>query len=448
MWLLSGACLVVLWWVAAQVKTEDDTGSSVVMIEFFVAFSLAVANGGNDIANAVGTSVGAGALSMKQALGIGCAFEFLGAIMLGSMVSKTISKGVIEPAEFSGEPGVFATLMFATVSGASLTTLLATVYGYPISATHGIVGGLVAVGWYAKGSSCIGWGPLRMTLVMWVLSPLLGLLASMTIQIMCALILQVDMSEGIGLVVMPALWILTLTVTCLFLFITGPKPIRFDTFPNALFASLTTGVVLTGVWYGLRALRSRIHWGNFDCREKNREKELHKPSHVDYHACSTVTSALTPTTGLFPEIGDHHTNSNSSNSSNSSATNQSMPSHNCGHGSSNGHFANVCPDQQDEDGKSDDTSHDDSHMLTAKNGKNHGYGLSIVTDTNIMPVANVSAKSRRYSNPNEEGFVGLLVLSAFTVAFAHGANDVGNAVGPLAVMIEVLGTGLVQDVPE
>mmetsp|Transcript_30457 Transcript_30457/g.49658 ORF Transcript_30457/g.49658 Transcript_30457/m.49658 type:complete len:247 (-) Transcript_30457:73-813(-) len=187
---------VAALWGLSTLISAPSTGKLpwIVMIELLAAFSLAVANGGNDIANAMGTSVGAGALSLKQALGFGSAFEFMGAILLGAMVSKTISKGVIEPREFEDNPGLFATVMFAVVSGASLTTLLATIYGYPISATHGIIGGLVAVGWASKGVNCVGWNALQMTMIMWVASPLAGLIASMLLQLLCEALLTLDLT--------------------------------------------------------------------------------------------------------------------------------------------------------------------------------------------------------------------------------------------------------------
>ena len=172
------------------------------------SFVLAWANGANDIANSVGTSVGAGALTLWQAIFFGCIFEFLGAMCIGPFVSKTISKGLIEPTTFAGDKDLYVLLwllllllllllhyyfspthpflssrryalcMLCVLIGAGMTTLLATAYGFPISATHGVIGGLVAVGLASKGSDAITWSKLGFMAGGWVASPFLGMAVS------------------------------------------------------------------------------------------------------------------------------------------------------------------------------------------------------------------------------------------------------------------------------
>ena len=178
----------------------------------FGCLVVAMANGANDIANSVGTSYGAGALTLRQAILFGSIAEFTGAVSLGSFVAKSIAKGVIDPARFAEEgcDGVleYGLGMFAVLAGtgescapiastkilamtrlshavsaassvrAGSTTLLATLYGLPISASHGVIGGLVAVGTYTHGVASLGKAPLIATVVAWVASPLLGGLTS------------------------------------------------------------------------------------------------------------------------------------------------------------------------------------------------------------------------------------------------------------------------------
>eukprot|EP00472_Partenskyella_glossopodia_P004792 CAMPEP_0197527808 /NCGR_PEP_ID=MMETSP1318-20131121/22835_1 /TAXON_ID=552666 /ORGANISM="Partenskyella glossopodia, Strain RCC365" /LENGTH=489 /DNA_ID=CAMNT_0043082629 /DNA_START=95 /DNA_END=1561 /DNA_ORIENTATION=- len=362
-WAVMATSLLLLWWMSIRV-TGETYGSSIVVAELFAAFLLALANGANDIANAVGTSVGAGALSMTQGLVLGSGLEFSGAILLGALVSKTISKGVIEPGEYSDEPGLFAALMFSVVVGSAVTTLLATFYGYPISATHGIISGLVAVGWYAKGSDCIGWGPLRNTIIMWILSPVAGLVAAFLLQLLCMKINTIDLSYGLGIVILPLLWIFTLTLTFLFLFATGPEAIRFESPFIAMSVSVAAGCMLTGLYYTYKSLVQ----------------------------CCTHT----PTTPSVPKVPPN--NQNEAELANGDTKN--------------------------------------------KNNNSEIYPKS-------EPNPNSDPNPRQVcDDPAESNFVGLLVLSALTVAFAHGANDVGNAVGPLAVMMEVLSEGVVHDVPK
>lgn len=91
------------------------------------AFTLAVANGANDIANSVGTSVGCGALTLNVALGLGSAVEFVGAVSMGASVTATISEGVVNGTKFEENPAQFSLLMLSVLMGAGASTLLATV---------------------------------------------------------------------------------------------------------------------------------------------------------------------------------------------------------------------------------------------------------------------------------------------------------------------------------
>ena len=152
------------------------------IIGVLLSFLLGIANGANDIANSVGTSVGAKALTLKQAIFWGIIFEFFGAIFMGTEVAKQIAKGIIDPGAYQTNPSTgdcdgprtFSVGMLAVLFGAGSTTLLATVYGLPISATHGIIGGLVAVGLMSRGVESLGIAPLLSTMAAWVLSPLVG----------------------------------------------------------------------------------------------------------------------------------------------------------------------------------------------------------------------------------------------------------------------------------
>jgi len=91
------------------------------------AFTLAVANGANDIANSLGTSVGCGALTLNVALGLGSAVEFVGAVSMGASVTATISEGVVNGTKFEENPAQFSLLMLSVLMGAGASTLLATV---------------------------------------------------------------------------------------------------------------------------------------------------------------------------------------------------------------------------------------------------------------------------------------------------------------------------------
>ena len=122
--------------------------------------------------------MGAGAITLRQAVIFGCIFEFAGALIIGKNVAKEISKGMIDPSEYLDTPNIYALAMLSVLIAAAMTTLLATFYGFPISATHSIVGGLISVGMAAKGTGSVGWANLGATSIGWILSPVVGGLTS------------------------------------------------------------------------------------------------------------------------------------------------------------------------------------------------------------------------------------------------------------------------------
>ena len=105
----------------------------------FMAFNI----GGNDVANSFGTSVGAGTLTMKQALVVAAIFEVSGAMLAGGNVTDTIRSGIVDLTALPIQPIQFAYIMMSALVAAALWLLFATRRGYPVSTTHSIVGGII-----------------------------------------------------------------------------------------------------------------------------------------------------------------------------------------------------------------------------------------------------------------------------------------------------------------
>ncbi|HHH72544.1 MAG TPA: inorganic phosphate transporter, partial [Sulfuricurvum sp.] len=144
----------------------------------FMAFNI----GGNDVANSFGTSVGAGTLSMKQALIVAGIFEVSGAMIAGGNVTDTIRKGIVDLSGLTVAPMDFVYIMMSALLAAALWLLVATRRGWPVSTTHSIVGGIVgssiALGIVLQGSesalALVQWHKIGVIASSWVISPLLG----------------------------------------------------------------------------------------------------------------------------------------------------------------------------------------------------------------------------------------------------------------------------------
>jgi len=130
--------------------------------------------GANDLANAMGTSVGAGALSVKQAIIIAAVFEFAGAVLAGGSVTSTIRKGIIDPTGLEANPEYLVYGMLAALISAGFWLMIASSKGWPVSTTHSIIGALVGFGLVGIGSSSVNWDQIGSIVASWVISPAIG----------------------------------------------------------------------------------------------------------------------------------------------------------------------------------------------------------------------------------------------------------------------------------
>ena len=130
--------------------------------------------GANDVANAMGTSVGSRALSLRQAVVIAAIFEFLGAVLAGGQVTATIRKGIIDPGLLAGSPELLVFGMLASLLVAGVWLMVASTFGWPVSTTHTIVGAIVGFAIVGMGASAVQWAKVGAIVASWVVSPLLA----------------------------------------------------------------------------------------------------------------------------------------------------------------------------------------------------------------------------------------------------------------------------------
>lgn len=147
----------------------------VLVVGFYTAWNI----GANDVANAMGTSVGSGALTLKQAVILAGIFEFLGAYLVGSNVSETVRKKMFDPELFSVFYGEQAALvlgcgMIAALMAAGTWLLIASYFGLPVSTTHSIVGAVVGIGCVGVGVANVEWSKVTIITAGWVLSPVMS----------------------------------------------------------------------------------------------------------------------------------------------------------------------------------------------------------------------------------------------------------------------------------
>ena len=154
---------------------------SAIFLGFFSAYGV----GANDVANAMGTSVGSKVLTVKQAILIAAVFEFLGAFLAGGGVTQTIRKGVIDPELFADNLDIFIYGMISALFASGVWLLIASLRGWPVSTTHTIVGAIVGFGIYTLGMDKINWSVVGNIGLSWITSPLSSALVAGVFYYIC-----------------------------------------------------------------------------------------------------------------------------------------------------------------------------------------------------------------------------------------------------------------------
>ncbi|MHC5740879.1 MAG: inorganic phosphate transporter [Nostoc sp.] len=142
----------------------------VALLAFYVAWNL----GANDVANAMGTSVGSKAVTLKQALIIAGVLEFTGAVLFGHEVTETLATKIANPALFAATPKIFVTGMITVLISCGVWLQIATSRGLPVSSSHAVVGAIAGFSWVALGVGAIDWASIGLISIGWVLTPLIS----------------------------------------------------------------------------------------------------------------------------------------------------------------------------------------------------------------------------------------------------------------------------------
>ena len=209
---------------------------------FFMAWGI----GANDVANAMGTSVGARALTLFQAILVACIFEFAGAYLAGGEVTSTIRKGIIDPNILSGSPDLLIYGMLSSLLAAGLWLLIASYYGWPVSTTHSIVGAIVGFAAVGISIDAVEWNKVTTIASSWVVSPLLaGTISFLIFKSVQILILDTDDPFAKAKKYVPGYMFLVGFVIAMVTFLKGLKHVGFDlSFQQSIIFSTAFGIVI------------------------------------------------------------------------------------------------------------------------------------------------------------------------------------------------------------
>ena len=338
---------------------------------------------------------------------IAAVFEFLGAFALGATVTNTIRKKITDYSAFEGEGDVLMLGMFCSLCSAALWLYIATKYQLPVSTTQSIVGAIIGFVLASKGPQAVVWEAVMYIVIFWVASPCLAAIGSAILFLPSRqwLFRRTDSYEK-TLLTWP-LWVfLVVFIMTLFLMLKGLKRIDIDfTLLNATWIAAVCGAVV-----------ALIAWGVFI-----------RTGIVDRHVHKYLTSR-----GLIPMDTENNNNNNKI---------MMVPTKD--------------EDETEEDEQEDENGNNNTKKLTPKTEhaeipKNESklrliagkatYGLTIdITDKENMNELEraIHEKSEKFDIKTERAFSWLQVCTASLDIFAHGSNDVANAVAPFAAMVAI-----------
>ncbi|MDZ7290015.1 MAG: inorganic phosphate transporter [candidate division KSB1 bacterium] len=350
-------------------------GTESVLLGFTLLFGVYMAwnVGANDVANAMGTSVGSRALTLRRAVVVAAIMEFCGAFFVGSHVSDTVRRGIVNPEIFVSNPLFLAYGMIAALLAAGAWLQVASYYGWPVSTTHSIIGAILGFGVVIGGFRAVYWHQVGTIVMSWIVSPLMGgIIAYLIFTLLRRRIFYASNPVEAAKKLTPWLVFSLFFVLTLVMLFKGLKNLNLHLpFARALEFATAIGLIAALVsWPLVRRIRAGV--------APQRELEIQPPK---------VAKALIKAVKNLRQA------------------------------------------------------------QTDSSGETH-YQL-----TRLLSEVEMLAKTAQRGMEVEAGgdhlkaveriFAYLQIMSACFVAFAHGANDVANAIGPLAAAVDVLKTGFV-----
>ncbi|KAK9701860.1 hypothetical protein K7432_011531 [Basidiobolus ranarum] len=356
--------------------------------------------GANDVANSFSTSVASKSLTLAQACCIAIFTEFFGALLLGSGTSETIRGKIISLENFAGQPELLMLAMVCAVVGSSLWVIFATRNGWPVSTTHSIVGAIIGVGISAFGVDSVDWSynGVAKIVTSWFISPVAaGIIASIIYLVTKFLVLAKPNSFERGLRAIPFYFGMTIFICLIYLFYKAPGFKELTEDSVGLVWGLTSGItllVMAFCWFFIAPWFRRTIRGNENLRW--------------YHVFVTPMISTRP---AKPEAAL----------------------------------------ELNEDGSKKLEDHELAEEELAPTGP---FGKLKKLVLNGIRKDVVSCKGERlkkihdaadrYDDDTEYMYSFIQIITASMASFAHGSNDVANAVGPLSTIYYVWSTATVD----
>ncbi|KJE97512.1 phosphate transporter [Capsaspora owczarzaki ATCC 30864] len=405
--------------------------SWILAVSFILSCLNAYALGANDVGNAFATAVAAKTLTLRQACAIALFTEFGGGVLLGASVADTIKGNIIDTSLFTSNPALLMLAMMCALCGSSFLVLAATLKGFPVSSTHAIIGAIIGTGIAAFGVDTVDWGwtGVGKIVASWFISPFLsGFISAAIFLISKYTVLVKPNSYARALKVIPVFFFLTFLIVTFFILYDGAPDLNLKNENPGMIVGIVFGVGIVAAvfayFYLVQVIRLRV--------EIRPQRPLYQDLLYFYfgrpHLPAYVgDDAALPLCGNEPEHAEpHHDEAPqplipevSRSNSYGSTTDEPLA-----HGSVGG-VNEAKPPQVDAAQK--------SWFGKALAAASSGMDKDIVSAESEAQ-AHMMSQATKFETRTEETYSFLQVLSCVSMSFAHGSNDVGNAVGPISAV--------------
>ncbi|XP_045180200.2 sodium-dependent phosphate transporter 1-like isoform X1 [Mercenaria mercenaria] len=437
----------------------NDDWIWIVVVAFLIAFVLAFGIGANDVANSFGSSVGAKVLTLKQACILGTIFEILGAILIGAKVSDTIRKGIISVDLFpNGTEAEFMVGNLAALSGSCIWMLIASFLKLPVSATHSIVGATLGFSLVAHGVSGVNWKQLGYIIGSWFASPLLsGGISTLLFFFIFKLVLVKEKPLEPGLKLLPIFYGFTIAINFFSVFFKGSELLHFNKIPLYGTFILTFGpAILLAIFIKFVIVpwqRNKIEsHARFIAKQKEEEGliESDKNYQDTLNAHSKEAAALRAKLSDKENLGDLQPKSTSTPakkknlplSVKDSNVDDILDAAQSRSNISAKSSTLLIPKIEREEFIIEVSKPEGDSNCSSNSGNTTGSTASLETNSLNEEERRELARKKIKDTPETTSLFSFLqVLTAVFGSFAHGGNDVSNAIGPLVAIWITASTG-------
>jgi sodium-dependent phosphate transporter len=435
---------------------------------FIFAFADGYGIGANDVANSFATSVSSRSLTMPQAICLAAMAEFLGALLLGSRVTSTVKNNIVSPTSFSKDPYVIMLLMVCALIASSTWLNIATVIGLPVSTTHCIIGAITGGGVAALGIHGPRWGwsgaqGVSAIIASWFIAPFIAGGFAVIIYLATKFgVLKTKNPLRNGMIAIPIYFGLTFGILTMLIVWKGAPALHLDNLSKGAVIGSILGVagvvVLICIFWLIPYFHRRLVQEDWTLRW--------------YHV---FIGPMLPFRGPVPPLPEGHSGEVVQNFARGFVTKNDVQAELAAHAGDTpiGEVEKGQVTDSHASGSSNESPHtpelDDGTRLEeevklpwynpkrifslTKRALLHGVIVDVVDKQGKVRqkskidkylgknVVEMHTHAYRYDNKTEYLYSMLQVFTATTASFAHGSNDVANAMGPLTAIYQVWNTG-------